>query len=305
MQAVEDAAQPPRHQTMRAVTDVGLDQLLDPWPERRHEHVPGFLHAHREQLARGGWISDEGLEHDPERATAARRQAELELVLYLLERCGSDLGELLGNGRGSMRGRRRHEVRHPSRRRMSSEERVEVEPSRRRPDCPMPGLVEDTRALVDERAHGEVRLPRGRAGEAHAEQVVVVAEDDPRHLRQHTCRSGSFDQPHVQPDARRMAVSASGEPRKVRFGDALASAEFRALFAAFAISLTGSVVSAVALTVLVYQRTNSSLLASLTFALGFLPYLVSGALLSAVVDRIPLAAAARRLRSRMQRCSWR
>ena len=85
-----------------------------------------------------------------------------------------------------------------------------------------------------------------------------------------------------------MAVSASGEPRKVRFGDALASAEFRALFAAFAISLTGSVVSAVALTVLVYQRTNSSLLASLTFALGFLPYLVSGALLSAVVDRIPL-----------------
>ena len=94
-----------------------------------------------------------------------------------------------------------------------------------------------------------------------------------------------------------------GGPRKVRYGDALASAEFRALFAAFAISLTGSVVSAVALTVLVYQRTSSPLLASLTFALGFLPYLVSGALLSAVVDRIPL----RRLLVACDlaaRCSW-
>ena len=40
--------------------------------------------------------------------------------------------------------------------------------------------------------------------------------------------------------------------------------------------------------VLVFERTGSPLLASLTFALGFLPYLVSGALLSAVVDRMPL-----------------
>lgn len=77
-------------------------------------------------------------------------------------------------------------------------------------------------------------------------------------------------------------------PAKLRYRDPFAVGEFRALFAAYSISLTGSVVSAVALTVLVYARTGSSLLASLTFALGFLPYLVSGALLSAVVDRMPL-----------------
>jgi MFS family permease len=72
------------------------------------------------------------------------------------------------------------------------------------------------------------------------------------------------------------------------YRDALASAEFRWLFTAFTVSIFGSVVSAVALMVLIYQRTSSPFLASLTFALAFTPYLVSGALLSATVDRIPI-----------------
>ena len=46
-------------------------------------------------------------------------------------------------------------------------------------------------------------------------------------------------------------------------------------------------VSAVALTVLVYERTGSPFLSSLTFAFGFLPYVVGGALLSGIVDRVP------------------
>jgi MFS family permease len=73
-----------------------------------------------------------------------------------------------------------------------------------------------------------------------------------------------------------------------RYRDALAVGEFRAVFAAYSISMIGSVVSAVALMVLVYQRTASPFLASLTFALAFVPYLVSGTLLSATVDRVPM-----------------
>jgi MFS family permease len=72
-----------------------------------------------------------------------------------------------------------------------------------------------------------------------------------------------------------------------RYRDALAFSEFRALLTAYSASVLGSVVSAVALTVLVYERTRSPFLSSLTFALGFLPYIVSGLLLSAVVDRVP------------------
>ena len=60
------------------------------------------------------------------------------------------------------------------------------------------------------------------------------------------------------------ATSTAGSG--ARYRDALRVPEFRALFGAFALSLTGSVVSAVALMVLVYERTGSSLLASLTFA---------------------------------------
>jgi MFS transporter len=63
--------------------------------------------------------------------------------------------------------------------------------------------------------------------------------------------------------------------------------EFRAIFVAATVTTMGSVVSAVALTVLVFERTGSPFLSSLTFALGFLPYLVGGMLLSGIVDRVP------------------
>lgn len=75
--------------------------------------------------------------------------------------------------------------------------------------------------------------------------------------------------------------------RSVRFHyrDALGHRGFRALFAAQLISIGGTTVAAVALTVLVYDRSRSPLLASLTFALGFLPYLLGG-LVSGLAERI-------------------
>jgi MFS family permease len=63
--------------------------------------------------------------------------------------------------------------------------------------------------------------------------------------------------------------------------------EFRAVFAAHVLSLLGVVVSEIALTVLVYDLTGSPLLSALTFALGFLPYLLGGTLLAGVADRYP------------------
>lgn len=74
--------------------------------------------------------------------------------------------------------------------------------------------------------------------------------------------------------------------RRTGYGAALASREFRALFAAGLVSVAGTSIAAVALTVLVYRRTSSPLLASLTFALGFVPYALGGGLFSAVVDRV-------------------
>jgi predicted MFS family arabinose efflux permease len=72
---------------------------------------------------------------------------------------------------------------------------------------------------------------------------------------------------------------------RLRYRDALASRELRALLAAQFVSTGGVSIAAVALTVRVYRETASPLLASLTFALSFLPYLLGGGLLSGLVDR--------------------
>ena len=77
------------------------------------------------------------------------------------------------------------------------------------------------------------------------------------------------------------------DARPARYGDVFGSAEFRAVFAAYVISMLGDVIAAVALTVLVYERTGSPVLAAATFSLAFVPYLIGGALLSSVVDRLP------------------
>ncbi|WRZ90497.1 MFS transporter [Streptomyces sp. NBC_01007] len=76
-------------------------------------------------------------------------------------------------------------------------------------------------------------------------------------------------------------------PARTGYGPVFAVPEFRAVFAAHAFSLLGLVVSEIALSVLVYDLTGSPLLSALTFALGFLPYLIGGTLLAGVADRFP------------------
>jgi hypothetical protein len=66
------------------------------------------------------------------------------------------------------------------------------------------------------------------------------------------------------------------------------SGEFRAVFLANVVSMLGTVVADVALTVLVFARTGSPALSALTFTMGFLPYLFGGALLGGLVDRWPI-----------------
>ncbi|MFB7464570.1 MFS transporter [Streptomyces sp. NPDC056224] len=63
--------------------------------------------------------------------------------------------------------------------------------------------------------------------------------------------------------------------------------EFRAVFAAHLLSVLGVVVAEISLTVLVYRATGSPLLSALTFALGFLPYVLGGTLLAGTADRRP------------------
>ncbi len=75
--------------------------------------------------------------------------------------------------------------------------------------------------------------------------------------------------------------------RTATYREVFAVAEFRPLFGTFLLSTAGDELARVALTVLVYQRTNSPLLSALTFAISHFPWLIGGPLLSTLADRLP------------------
>lgn len=79
----------------------------------------------------------------------------------------------------------------------------------------------------------------------------------------------------------------AGQARPAGYRAVFAVTEFRSVFAAHLLSSLGVVVCELALSLLVFRLTASPLLAALTFALGLLPYVVGGTLLSAVADRFP------------------
>ncbi len=71
------------------------------------------------------------------------------------------------------------------------------------------------------------------------------------------------------------------------FRDVFGVREFRALWGAAVLSLVGDQIAIVALTWLVFERTDSPLLSAATYAISFLPWIIGGPLLSGLADRLP------------------
>jgi len=84
----------------------------------------------------------------------------------------------------------------------------------------------------------------------------------------------------------KVTVIGSAPPRAT-FRDVFAVPEFRALWFSEILSVTGDRLALVALTLLVYSRTGSALLASATYAAGYLPWVIGGLFLADVADRRP------------------
>ncbi|BCJ29582.1 MFS transporter, partial [Actinocatenispora sera] len=72
-----------------------------------------------------------------------------------------------------------------------------------------------------------------------------------------------------------------------RYGAVFAVREYRPMFVAHVISMLGTMVAEVALSVLVYRSTGSPFLTAATFAVGFVPYALGGTLLASIADRYP------------------
>ncbi|WP_018825286.1 MFS transporter [Salinispora arenicola] len=77
------------------------------------------------------------------------------------------------------------------------------------------------------------------------------------------------------------------DSRPVTFRDVFTVAEFRVLFGSYSVFMIGETVKMLALSVLVYERTGSGLLAALAYVTGFLPHAVGGVFLLALADRWP------------------
>jgi predicted MFS family arabinose efflux permease len=79
----------------------------------------------------------------------------------------------------------------------------------------------------------------------------------------------------------------SEQAAKTTFRDVFAVAEFRALWLAQLLSVVGDQLARVALTILVYDRTRSALLAAVTFVASVVPTFVGGITLAWLADRYP------------------
>jgi MFS family permease len=80
---------------------------------------------------------------------------------------------------------------------------------------------------------------------------------------------------------------SGGVIERARWRDVFGHAEFRALFLAGVLSVAGDQIARVALSVLVFDRTESAGLTALTYALTYVPDLLFGPLLAGFADRYP------------------
>jgi MFS family permease len=85
----------------------------------------------------------------------------------------------------------------------------------------------------------------------------------------------------------RPGASRAAARRPATFAQVFSVAEFRPLFGSYLLSTIGDELARVALTVLVYQRTDSALLSAVTFAISYLPWLLGGPVLASLADRFP------------------
>jgi MFS family permease len=80
---------------------------------------------------------------------------------------------------------------------------------------------------------------------------------------------------------------STDQAARATFRDVFAVAEFRALWLAQLLSMVGDQLARVALTILVYDRTRSALLAAITFVASVVPTFVGGISLSWLADKYP------------------
>ena len=84
-----------------------------------------------------------------------------------------------------------------------------------------------------------------------------------------------------------MVADQREDARPVAYRAVIAVGEFRALWSAQILSVVGDQLARVAVTLVVYDRTRSSLLAAIAFAASVIPTFIGGVFLAGLSDRFP------------------
>ncbi len=82
-------------------------------------------------------------------------------------------------------------------------------------------------------------------------------------------------------------MSQAAVAPRVTVRDVLANREFRAMYAAQALSVVGDQLARIAVALLVFARSDSALLTAVSFGVSYLPWIVGGPLLAGFADRMP------------------
>src|SRR3954467_11992800 len=88
-------------------------------------------------------------------------------------------------------------------------------------------------------------------------------------------------------EAQGAQLSEAAAAPRVTVRDVLADREFRAMYAAQALSVVGDQLARIAVAFLVFSRSHSTLLTAISFAVSYLPWVVGGPLLAGYADRLP------------------
>ncbi|MBM2623547.1 MFS transporter [Actinoplanes sp. LDG1-06] len=91
------------------------------------------------------------------------------------------------------------------------------------------------------------------------------------------------------PDARKAgdADATTEREKAVTFRDLFAIREYRALYISLVTNWVGDYLARAAITILVYEQSQSVLLSAAAFAVSYLPWIIGGTLLSALAERYP------------------
>ncbi|MBF9127574.1 MFS transporter, partial [Plantactinospora sp. S1510] len=84
-----------------------------------------------------------------------------------------------------------------------------------------------------------------------------------------------------------MSEETHAPERPATFREVFAEREYRAIFAATVLTWTGDYLAKAAVTLLVYQQSQSVALSAAAFATSYLPWLIGGPLLTTLADRYP------------------